>query len=114
MPGWQISFGNQVLTDENVTVGESATVLEIIHRPGWDMCDPRSSPDVLGAWCVVALMRGGTNIQDALIAINQSKLSDLAACISERQTEPPLPPPPSSNGQLPPELQEMVDRVKGG
>lgn len=77
--GWKLEHDGQTLTAENITIGEATTVQQIVGRAGWETCDPGTAPDVLGAWCVVAQMRSGKTLPEAMLVINQSNLKALAA-----------------------------------
>lgn len=93
--GWQITVQGVTVRHDDVTVGEATTVQQIVGRAGWDITEPTSAPDVLGAWCVIAVMRTGKTVQEAIMAINGVPLIKLAACLSE------LPDVPlDSNGQV--------------
>jgi len=117
---WRIEFANQQITDDDATVGEYATVNQIVNRPGWDLMQPDISPDVLGAWCIVCAMRGGVSLPDALLTINQIPVRQLVSFY--KNTESEQPPTPESNGDFNPEamqaridaLQAMTDQAKAG
>lgn len=87
--GWKITYLGQEVTDDDATVGEATTVSQIVGRVGWEVLDPGSAPDVLGAWCVIAAMRTGKTMQDAVLVINQTPMRHLAS--SFEQTTPDVP-----------------------
>lgn len=112
--GWRVTFAGQTITDEDATVGEYATIVQITGRPGWELMNPDVSPDVLAAWCICAAMRGGTSIQDALGGVNQVPVKALMGAFDNREEVA------ATNGDMDPEtiqaritaLQAMADQAK--
>ena len=96
--GWQLHYEDLVISNTDVTIGEASTVSQIVGRSGWENCDPGSAPDVLGAWCVIAEMRRGKSMQDAMIIVNGASLMALAQ--GYVQTPDELQPPMNSNGMV--------------
>ena len=89
---WRITWGDNVWTEEDLTVAHMNAICLVQGVDAWEQCDPLAGPGrALGVLAVLVAQAEGRDVNDVLLDIARRPASDLlnALDIVDDPDEPP-------------------------